>query len=93
MSVVSDAEPIIDELYPLYLQVYERSKFHFEKLTKEFFCRIGSLMPDTARFFIWRQEERAIAFTLCLIEGDELYTEYLGLDYDVALKLTLSLRG
>ena len=40
MSVVGDVTPIIDNIYPLYLQVYERSKLHFEKLTKEYFCKL-----------------------------------------------------
>ncbi|HEY6455636.1 MAG TPA: hypothetical protein VIY90_10195, partial [Steroidobacteraceae bacterium] len=41
MSVLCDATPVIDEIYPLYLQVYNRSKLHFEKLTKPFFSGIG----------------------------------------------------
>ena len=34
LSIVTDVSPIIDEVYPLYLAVYERSTNHFEKLTK-----------------------------------------------------------
>jgi predicted N-acyltransferase len=54
MSVVTDVAPIIDDVYPLYIQVYERSKLHFEKLTREFFCGLGRLMPEIVRFFVWR---------------------------------------
>jgi len=89
MSVVADVSPIIDDVYPLYLQVYERSKLHFEKLTREFFCGLGRLMPEVVRFFVWRQEARVVAFSLCMIEGDALYAEYVGFDYSVALKLHL----
>jgi hypothetical protein len=89
MSVVADVSPIIDDVYPLYLQVYERSKLHFEKLTREFFCGLGRLMPEIVRFFVWRQEARIVAFCFCMIEGDALYAEYIGLDYAVALKLHL----
>ena len=89
MSVVEDVTPFVDEVYPLYLQVYERSKLHFEKLTKAFFCGIGRLMPDKARFFIWRQDGAIVAFSLCLLEGEALYAEYIGLDYAVALELHL----
>ena len=81
MSVLCDVAPVIDEIYPLYLQVYNRSKLHFEKLTKPFFCGIGRLMPDKLRFFLWRQSGRVVAFTLCMIEGDAIYAEYIGLDY------------
>jgi Peptidogalycan biosysnthesis/recognition len=76
-SVLSDVTPVIDEIYPLYLQVYNRSKMHFEQLTRQFFCGIGRLMPDKVRFFIWRQNGRIVAFTLCMVEGDAMYTEYI----------------
>jgi Acetyltransferase (GNAT) domain len=89
MSVVGDVAPVIDDIYPLYLQVYERSKLHFEKLTKPFFCDLGRLMPDKVRFFLWRQNGRIVAFTLCMVEGDSIYAEYIGLDYSVALDLHL----
>ena len=46
-------------------------------------------MPDKIRFFVWRQNGRAVAFSLCMIEGDAIYAEYLGLDYAVALDLHL----
>jgi predicted N-acyltransferase len=89
MSVVTDITPCVDEAYPLYLAVFERSKLHFEKLTKPFFCRLGAEMPDVVRFFIWRQQGKMVAFSLCMLEGDTLYDEYLGLDYSVALDLHL----
>ncbi len=89
MSVVTDVTPFVDEIYPLYLQVYERSTLRFEKLTKEFLCSIGRVLPDKVRFFIWRQSGKPIAFSLSMIHGDAVYAEYLGLDYSVALKLHL----
>ena len=36
MSVTDDATSFVDEIYPLYLQVFERSNMRFEKLTKDF---------------------------------------------------------
>jgi predicted N-acyltransferase len=89
MNVVVDVTSIIDDLYPLYLNVYERSKFHFEKLTKEYFCALGRLMPDKVRYFVWRQNGKIIAFNLCMVQGDAIYSEYIGLDYSVALRLHL----
>jgi Acetyltransferase (GNAT) domain len=89
MSVVDDVAFVIDDVYPLYLQVYNRSKLHFEKLTASFFIGLGRLMPDKVRFFLWRQNGQIVAFTLCMIEGDTIYAEYIGLDYSVALSLHL----
>lgn len=89
LTVVNDIASEIDSIYPLYLQVYERSQLHFEKLTKEYFRRLGRIMPDKVRFFLWRQNSKIIAFTLCMIEGDDIYAEYIGFDYSLALDLHL----
>jgi Acetyltransferase (GNAT) domain len=89
LSVTNDITSIIDEVYPLYLQVYERSKLRFERLTKEYFCGLGTAMPDRARFFVWRRHAKAVAFGACMVHGDTLFAEYLGLDYRVALELHL----
>jgi len=89
MNLVDDVTPVIDQVYPLYLQVYRRSKLHFEKLTEEYFCALGRRMRDKVRFFIWRQSGRIVAFAACMIQGDTIYAEYIGLDYSVALNLHL----
>ena len=88
-EVLADVTPVVDEIYPLYLQVFARSKMHFEKLTPDFFCQLGRALPDRTRFFVWRLEGRAIAFSLCLIHDGTIYDEYLGLDYSVAYDLHL----
>lgn len=89
LEVLTDVTPVVDEVYPLYLQVHARSKLRFEKLTPEYFCRLGREMPERARFFVWRQEGKAIAFSLCLVHDGTIYDEYLGLDYSVAYHLNL----
>lgn len=89
MEVVADIAPHVDEIYPLYLQVHERSQLKFETLTKDYFLKIGEQMPDRARFFIWRQDGKIIAFTLCLVYGEKIYDECIGLDYRVAYELHL----
>lgn len=89
MSVVRDIGSVIGEVYPLYLQVFERSRLRFEKLTPEFFLRLGRTMPEKTRFFLWRQDGRLVAFALCMVQDDEIFGEYLGLDYRVALDLHL----
>lgn len=93
MSVMRDIAPVIDEVYPLYLQVYERSPLHFEKLTKAYLCELGRVMPDKVRFFVWRQSGKAVAFSVSMVHEDTIYNEYLGLDYAVALNLHLYFRA
>lgn len=89
MDVVSDIAPLIDEIHPLYLAVHERSPLQFETLTKDYFRAIGQRMPDRARFFIWRQLGKIVAFSFCLVDDDRIYDECIGLDYSVALDLHL----
>jgi peptidoglycan biosynthesis/recognition FemAB-like protein len=89
LSIVDDVTPIIGQVYPLYLQVYQRSKLHFEKLTEQYFCELGKRMGDKVRFFIWRQNGAIVAFAACMMQNDSVYAEYIGLDYDVALDLHL----
>jgi predicted N-acyltransferase len=89
LEIVTDITPHVDEIYPLYLQVHERSAMKFETLTRDYFCRLSRDLPEQTRFFIWRQEGRIIAFSLCFVHGDSIYDEYLGMDYQVALDLHL----
>ncbi len=89
LQVTTDVSPWVDEIYPLYLQVQERSPLKFETLTKDYFRALGRRLPDKVRFFLWRQENRIIAFSTCLVHDGTIYDDYLGLDYRVALDLHL----
>jgi predicted N-acyltransferase len=89
MEVVSEIGPFVDEIYPLYLAVHERSPLKFETLTKDYFCAIAQRMQERARFFIWRQSGKIVAFSFCLVCGEAIYDECIGLDYSVALDLHL----
>jgi predicted N-acyltransferase len=89
MEVVTDIAPFVDEIYPLYLAVHERSPLKFETLTKDYFLAVAERMPERARFFIWRQSGKIVAFSFCLLCGEAIYDECIGLDYSVALDLHL----
>jgi len=88
-EVLTDITPLVDEIYPLYLAVHERSSLKFETLTKDYFRAVGQRMSEHARFFIWRQSGKIVAFSFCLVCGDAIYDECIGLDYSVALDLHL----
>jgi hypothetical protein len=86
MEVVSDIEPYIDQVFPLYLQVLERSSYKFEELTKSYFVQLGRRMNERTVFFIWRENGKAVAFSSCVCHGGVLRDHYIGLDYSVALE-------
>ena len=90
MEVVEQlSPPLVDELYALYLQVFERSEVRFERLTPSYFARVAEVLPDRVRWFLWRHEGRVVAFKLCFVHDGILYDDYIGLDYSVALDLHL----
>ena len=84
-EVVTDVSPYVDEIHALYRQTLSRSEFKFEELTKSYLCDLGQRMNDRARFLIWRQQGRIIAFASTIVHKGVLRDNYIGLDYSVAL--------
>jgi hypothetical protein len=82
---VTDVTPFVDELLPLYQAVFRRSKLQFEELNKSYLSDLGRRMGDKARFLIWRQNGRIVAFSSLLVHNGVLRDNYIGLDYAVAL--------
>ena len=88
-STTTDLGESAGEALALYLQVFQRSSLQFEQLNIEFFRQLTERMPERVRYFLWRQEGRLVAFSVCFIYDGAIYDEYLGLDYKVALDLHL----
>ena len=88
-EVVTDPSPFLPEMVSLYLQVHDRSPMKFETLTPEYFRAVAQRMPERARFFLWRQNGKLIAFSFALIHDGTIYDECLGMDYSVAFDLHL----
>ena len=89
MEVVSDVAPYVDQIYPLYLQVHERSRFKFETLTKELFLQHRAANARAGAVFYLAAAWQDRRVQLCMVCGGTIYDECLGLDYNVALDLHL----
>lgn len=89
LEVRNNCRTVIDEIYPLYLAVAERSEIKFEVFSRAYFLDASLTMPERCRFFIWRQHGKAIAFSYCTVWGDTIFDHDLGLDYSVAHDLHL----
>ena len=89
LEVVTDITPYVDEVHPLYRQTLGRSELKFEELTKSYLCDLGRRLDDRARFFIWRQGGKIVAFASTIIHKEVLRDNYIGLDYSVALEYHL----
>lgn len=84
-DVVSDVTPWVDQLVPLYRAVLGRSELKFEELNAEYLSELGRRMPDRARFLLWREGDRIVAFASCLVHNGVVKDNYIGLDYSIAL--------
>lgn len=89
MEVRDDVGPYLEEIYALYRQVFDRSEFRFEELTRDYFRLLGETMPDRTKYFIWKFDGRVVAFSLCFVHGKTISDSYLGMEYPLALDLHL----
>ena len=76
-------------VHALYERVARRGDIHFEVFTKEYFLRLSERMPEQARYFLWRQSGRVIAFSFCTVYDGVIYDNDLGLDGELASPLHL----
>lgn len=84
-----DISGIIDDIDRLYAENFNRADVHFETLTRDFFLNICRNMPGVAKYFITYDNEKIVAFNLCLVKDSVLIDKFVGFDYSVALKYSL----
>jgi len=84
-----DISSIIDQVYTLYMNNVNDADVHFETLTRDFFLNICRNMPGVAKYFITYDNEKIVAFNLCLIKNGVFIDKFIGFDYNVARKYHL----
>ena len=75
LEYLENNEDFTDEMYECYLQVYNKSRMHVEKLPIEFF------RGKYFKIFVLRNEEKVVGFGQMLPNGTELVFEFVGVDY------------
>jgi len=72
---------LLDEIFALFSQTYERATTRFEKLTREFFARIAA--EPCTHFIVLREEASGemLAFMLCFELAPKLINKFVGIDY------------
>jgi hypothetical protein len=78
------AAPFLQELYELYLEVYEQSEIHFDKLTAGFFAAMLQDASLDGQLFLYYAGDRLIGFNLCFIHQGMLVDKYVGFRYPAA---------
>ena len=77
------------ELQGLYETVARRGDVQFEVFPKEYFLLLSRRMPEQAHSFVWRWRGNVVAFAFCMVTGDSLHDNDIGLDYRHAHALHL----
>ena len=74
-------ERLLGEIFPLFMQTYERATTSFERLGREFFAQIAEV--PCARFITVREEKSGdmVAFMLCFELAPKLINKFVGMDY------------
>ena len=80
---------ILDQVYNLYLNNYDRGDVSFEKLTPEYFAGLTGNMPGVPKYFIVWLHDKIVGFNLCFVKGDLCIDKYIGFDYAVAHEYNL----
>lgn len=75
---------LIEQLYTLYLNVYNGSDIHFDRLTMPFFRNVLTNTENNGLVFLYLHEERIIGFNLCFVFRDLLIDKYIGFLYPEA---------
>ena len=82
VEVLEKPEPrVLDEIFPLFMQTYERATTSLERLGREFFAQIAQV--PCARFVTLREEKSSemVAFMLCFELAPKLINKFVGMDY------------
>ncbi len=83
------ADENVELLYELYLNTYNSSSVHFDKLTLSFFRKVLRDDRSDGIVFLYRNQEDIIAFNLCFIFRSFLVDKYIGFRYPDARKHNL----
>ena len=72
---------ILNELFNLFWQTYEKGGTKFERLNRKFFDLIAA---ETNSYFVILREQsngKIVAFMLCFALGDQVINKFIGIDY------------
>lgn len=73
-----------DAFYALYLEVFDQSEIHFDRLSRAFFDALLQDPSSGGIVFVYRHQGRMIGWNLCFLVGEALVDKYVGFSYPAA---------
>ena len=77
------------QLYRLFLNVYEQSEIHFDLLTPEFFDEILKDANSGGKVFLYWKAQTLVGYNICYVYQGNLVDKYIGLNYPLAIECNL----
>lgn len=82
-------EGVLAHYYELYLNVFNQSEIHFDKLSFDFFKALLQQKEDSCKIITYSHEGKLIAYNICYILHNRLVDKYIGFDYTQAKAFNL----
>ncbi|GHU18644.1 hypothetical protein FACS189475_04450 [Betaproteobacteria bacterium] len=82
-------EAFRQQLYAMYLEVFEQSEIHFDLLSREFFAALLQEGAGWGVVFLYRRRGALAGYNICLLHAGRLIDKYIGFDYTLAKPLNL----
>lgn len=79
----------LDELYAMYLEVYNQSYIHFDRLTPSFFAALLNSAAIGGVVVCYRHQGVLAGYNICLLHNGLLIDKYIGFRYPLARNLNL----
>lgn len=89
VKIVENIDDIVSEVFRLYENTYHSGATKFERLTEEFFIKVGKNLTPHTKFFLYYVNGKLSAFNLCLVYKDLFIDKFIGFDYDISKKYNL----
>ncbi len=89
VRMAENIDDIASDAFRLYENTYHSGATKFERLTEEFFIRVGKNLTPHTKFFLYYVNGKLSAFNLCLVYKDLFIDKFIGFDYDISKKYNL----
>ncbi len=89
VRIAENIDDIASDAFRLYENTYHSGATKFERLTEEFFIRVGKNLTPHTKFFLYYVNGKLSAFNLCLVYKDLFIDKFIGFDYDISKKYNL----
>ncbi len=88
-SPIFKDQAFLDQFFSMYINVFDQSEVHFDKLTRPFFERVLQTAENHGVVFLYYRGDKFIGWNLCFVHNNSLVDKYIGFVYPDAREANL----